>query len=80
MEYGNDRVFPLLWDFRLAPDESGMLVELQRMTGFMIKLRRNNETLLAVALTGFTWSSVGLVEVGLRIEITRSLGGCSQEQ
>ena len=29
----------------------------------MIKLRRNDEALLAAPLTGFTWSSVGLVEV-----------------
>ena len=28
----------------------------------MIKLRRNDEALLAAALTGLTWSSVGLVE------------------
>ena len=29
----------------------------------MIKLRRNDQALLAAALTGFTWSSVGFVEV-----------------
>ena len=27
-EYGNDRVFSLLWDFPLAPDEGGKLMEL----------------------------------------------------
>ena len=32
----------------------------------VIKFRRNYEALLAAALTGFTWSSVGLVDVGLR--------------
>ena len=30
MEYGNDRVFPLLWDFPLALDEGGESVELQQ--------------------------------------------------
>ena len=30
MECGNDRVFPLLWDFPLAPDEGGESVELQQ--------------------------------------------------
>ena len=29
MEYCNDRVFSLLWDFLLAPDEGGKSVELQ---------------------------------------------------
>ena len=32
----------------------------------MIKLRRNDEALLAAAMTGFTWSCFGLVDVGLR--------------
>ena len=35
----------------------------------MMKLRRNNEALLAAALTGFTWSSFGLVKVRLRTKI-----------
>ena len=35
----------------------------------MMKLRRNDEALLAAALTGFTWSSFGLVEVVLRTNI-----------
>ena len=30
VEYCNDRVFPLLWDFPLAPDEGGESVELQQ--------------------------------------------------
>ena len=32
----------------------------------IVKLRRNDEALLAAALTGFTWSCFGLVDVGLR--------------
>ena len=32
----------------------------------IIKLRRNDEALLAAALTGFTWSCFGLVDIGLR--------------
>ena len=35
----------------------------------MMNLRRNDEALLAAALTGCTWSSFGLVEVGLRTKI-----------
>ena len=30
MEYSNDRVFRLLWDFPLARNEGGELVELQQ--------------------------------------------------
>ena len=30
VEYGNDRVFPLLWDFPLVPDEGGKPMELQQ--------------------------------------------------
>ena len=30
VEYGNDRVFQLLWDFSLAPDEGGKPMELQQ--------------------------------------------------
>ena len=33
------------------------------MLHIMIKLRRNDEALLAAALTGFAWSCFGLVEV-----------------
>ena len=32
------------------------------ITNVMINFRRDDEALLAAALTGFTWSSVGLVE------------------
>ena len=35
----------------------------------MMKLRRNDEALLAAALTGFTWSSFRVVEVGLKTKI-----------
>ena len=30
VEYGNDRIFPLLWDFPFPPDEGGKPVELQQ--------------------------------------------------
>ena len=36
----------------------------------IIKLRSNDEALLAAALAGFTWSNVGLVKVELRTKIT----------
>ena len=34
----------------------------RRRLGIMINLRRNDEALLAAALTGFTWSCFGLAE------------------
>ena len=37
MEYCNDRVFPLLWDFPLAPDEGGESVELQQDGPILLK-------------------------------------------
>ena len=37
VEYGNDRVFPLLWDFPLTPDEGGELVELQQDGPILLK-------------------------------------------
>ena len=36
-EYGNDRVFPLLWDFPLAPDEGGKPAELQQDGPVLLK-------------------------------------------
>ena len=45
-------------------------MKMQMIYVVMIKLRRNGEALLAAALTGFTWSSVGLVEVELRTKRT----------
>ena len=30
MEYSNNHVFPLLWDFHLAPGEGGKSLELQQ--------------------------------------------------
>ena len=37
MEYGNDRVFPLLRDFPLAPDEGVESVELQQDESVLLK-------------------------------------------
>ena len=37
VEYGNDRVFPLLWDFPLALDGGGKSVELQQDGSVLLK-------------------------------------------
>ena len=37
MEYGNDRVFPLLWDFPLASDKGGKPTELQKDGAVLLK-------------------------------------------
>ena len=37
MEYCNDRIFPLLWDFSLAPDEDGKLMELPQDGPVLLK-------------------------------------------
>ena len=39
MEFGNGRVFPLLWDFPLAPDEGGESVGLQQDGPVLLKVR-----------------------------------------
>ena len=39
VEYGNDRVFPLLWDFPLAPNEGGESVELQPGSPVLVLLK-----------------------------------------
>ena len=43
----------------------------------LIKLKHNGEALVVAALTGFTWSSVGLAEVKLRTK-KKTIGGAFQ--
>ena len=38
VDYGNDCVFSLLWDFPLAPNEGGKLVELQQDGPVLLEL------------------------------------------
>ena len=47
MEYGNDRIFPLLWDFPLAPDEDGKSMELQQDGSVLLKCRGEKNRALA---------------------------------
>ena len=37
VEYCNDRIFPLLWDFPLAPDEDGKPMELPQDGPVLLK-------------------------------------------
>ena len=56
MEYGNDRVFPLLWDFPLAPDEGGKPMELQEDGPVLLEAEFSSSTERPSGPTAFAFA------------------------
>ena len=87
MEYGNDRIFPLLWDFPLAPDEDGKSMELQQDGPVLLKSEfqqfrgkaiRSHRFRVAIAFIALAISSsVGSIPRALATGCCGSLFGMS---
>ena len=69
MEYSNDRVFSLLWDFPLAPDEGGKSAELHQDGAVLFKYEFQQFHVKTIRPSAF-----GFAIAFIAVEISSSVG------